>query len=559
MLAGALVSCRSGSEKGAATTGGDLTDDTGGSQTAESTPAGSGELPTGAPEAEYTSVWLSAGYEKIKSKDEMPAGASQSFNVCMAKNEKESCTISIRSDKRLLGLDLIMKGTLPEGVSVELLKEFMIPVSTNDWPDPLVALNQGFSVNSKSTQNVLIRFTTTAEAKAGNYSVDFDLNNEDGQTIATVTVELTVWELTYPETLTSFAFSDIDVNDLAKFHKIDVDDEEFEELYKSYYDLLLDYGICAYELPYDILDPRADEYMSDPRVKAFLVADSKSIAEITDDELVAIYEKLKTNPEWLAKATIYPFDEPTELAHLQTIKERCERLIRLCPDIKRVVPFYQNPDYSADLDLIEFLSEYTQVYSPKSYAYIDNNIYRFNTSRKDQFGSFYDRMEAFKEEGYQVWWYVCWEPGYPYCNMYVNEQGINHRVLFWQQSMYGVSAFLYWEANHWGSIKKGDPWVDMATVPGLSPDVYGDGCIMYNGSKLNMDTGVPSLRMDIIRDGLEDYELLEMARATLGDDYITRKIKSVTLDLVNHTSSVVTFERVRNEIAADLINALAEK
>ena len=523
-----------------------------GSETTETSgsPVTEGE----APEASYTEGWLSTGYEKVRS-DHKSNGEGE-FVLYMAKNEKESCTYSIRSEKRLLNLNLECVERADGSPDFELLKEFTVTVAGKDYPDPLVALNKNFSVSANSTQSILVRFITTSDTVAGAYDYTFALKNKNGQVINTFKVTVNVWDIEYPEVLTSYAFMDIDCNDLALLHKVEQGTEEFEELYLNYYELLLDYGTSAYELPYDILDPRADAYMSDPRVKAFLVADAAAMSEITDEKLAAIYEKLKSNPEWLAKAVIYPFDEPTTDEHMQIIVERCERLDRICPEISRVVPFYKNPDYSADEDLVEMLSRYTDVYCPKSYCFRDGNIY--TAAQKEKYGSFYDRMQAFESEGYRVWWYVCWEPGYPYCNMYVNEYGINHRVLFWQQSLYGVSAFLFWEANHWGQIKKGDPWIDMATVPSLSPDVYGDGCVVYNGSKIGLNTGVPSLRLDIIRDGLEDYELLEMARRVLGDEYITKKIKVVSLDLVNHTGSAVTFEKVRTEIGNDLAAALKE-
>ena len=523
-----------------------------GSETTETSgsPVTEGE----APEASYTEGWLSTGYEKVRS-DHKTNGEGE-FVLYMAKNEKESCTYSIRSEKRLLNLNLECVERADGSPDFELLKEFTVTVAGKDYPDPLVALNKNFSVSANSTQSILVRFNTTSDTVAGAYDYTFALKNKNGQVINTFKVTVNVWDIEYPEVLTSYAFMDIDCSDLALLHKVEQGTEEFEELYLNYYELLLDYGTSAYELPYDILDPRADAYMSDPRVKAFLVADAAAMSEITDEKLAAIYAKLKTNPEWLAKAVIYPFDEPTTDEHMQTIVERCERLDRICPEISRVVPFYKNPDYSADEDLVEMLSRYTDVYCPKSYCFRDGNIY--TAAQKEKYGSFYDRMQAFESEGYRVWWYVCWEPGYPYCNMYVNEYGINHRVLFWQQSLYGVSAFLFWEANHWGQIKKGDPWIDMATVPSLSPDVYGDGCVVYNGSKIGLNTGVPSLRLDIIRDGLEDYELLEMARRVLGDEYVTKKIKVVSLDLVNHTGSAVTFEKVRTEIGNDLAAALKE-
>jgi hypothetical protein len=198
-----------------------------------------------------------------------------------------------------------------------------------------------------------------------------------------------------------------------------------------------------------------------------------------------------------------------------------------------------------------FLFDHIDIYCPKAYCYMDKNIY--SAAQMEKYPSFKERMEQFTAEGKRVWWYVCWEPGDPYCNVYVNEQGINHRLLFWQQYLYNVQGFLYWATAWWNNVS--DPWENMATVPGLSPNVFGDGSLLYNGNKVGIDGPVASLRLDIIRDGVEDFELLTMATEKLGREWVDNKIKELTSDVVTHTSDADLFCKVRAEIG----NALNEK
>ena len=80
--------------------------------------------------------------------------------------------------------------------------------------------------------------------------------------------------------------------------------------------------------------------MSDPRVTSFRVSHTYN-----DSTLIKQYEKLKSNPEWLDKAYYYPFDEPGDLTDLQTIEKSCERLKSLTPEIRIVIPFFQNIKY----------------------------------------------------------------------------------------------------------------------------------------------------------------------------------------------------------------------
>ena len=160
-------------------------------------------------------------------------------------------------------------------------------------------------------------------------------------------------------------------------------------------------------------------------------------------------------------------------------------------------------------------------------------------------------MAEQEAQGDEVWWYVCWEPGYPFCNMYVNENGINHVALFWQQYMCGVDGFLYWCVNYWTYVD--DPWTDMATVQGwLSDSVYGDGSLLYPGKKVGIEGPVASLRLECIRNGLEDVELLKLAEELIGRDAVMEQVNKVTKSLDNHTKSCETFNSARNAIG-DLI------
>jgi hypothetical protein len=284
--------------------------------------------------------------------------------------------------------------------------------------------------------------------------------------------------------------------------------------------------------------------MSDPQVTGFRVN-----YQVDDELLVKYYEKLKTNPVWLNKSYIYVFDEPNNVDALNIVKERCERLNKLCPDIPVLVAFFRNVPYDENRDQVDFMNEYIEVFCAKSAAWKPGWL-RDDLKR----GYFGYRMNELKKEGNKIWWYVCWEPGDPYCNMYVNEIGLQHRELFWQQYHYNSDGFLYWALNHWGEID--DPWADMANVKSLSPHVYGDGSVMYNGSKIGIKGGVASIRMECIRDGVEDFDLLKLAEKYLGRDFVEEQIAKVTPTLTEHTKDHALFAEVRKYIGDELEKAI---
>lgn len=132
-------------------------------------------------------------------------------------------------------------------------------------------------------------------------------------------------------------------------------------------------------------------------------------------------------------------------------------------------------------------------------------------------------------EGNTLWMYVCCSPVPPYPNLLVDEPGLNHRVLFWQTRQINATGFLYWSTLWHGGIEA-KPYTDMPSFPETTWDyrqtkvfndvwvhTNGDGLLVYPGKDLQP---LPSIRLEIVRDGIEDYEymvLLEKLVARVGE------------------------------------------
>jgi hypothetical protein len=129
-----------------------------------------------------------------------------------------------------------------------------------------------------------------------------------------------------------------------------------------------------------------------------------------------------------------------------------------------------------------------------------------------------------------------------------------HRLLFWQQKLYGVDGFLYWCVNYWEQVD--DPWSDMSTVKNLSPDVFGDGSLLYNGNKAGVNGPVGSLRLENIREGIDDFEYLCMAEKLLGKSFADTCIKKITTSLTEYTSDVEKLINTKIELGNAIENAL---
>lgn len=122
-----------------------------------------------------------------------------------------------------------------------------------------------------------------------------------------------------------------------------------------------------------------------------------------------------------------------------------------------------------------------------------------------------------REAGDTLWLYVCCAPRPPYANFFVDEPAIDHRVLFWQARQAGAAGVLYWCVCWWYGLPgpaTGDPPFPQVPIRFSEHlDTYksfgtnGDGLLVWPGPDM---TPYPSLRLEVVRDGIEDYEYLAL-------------------------------------------------
>lgn len=481
-------------------------------------------------------IWFSHPFTKVK--PESQSNGIDSYKIYMAKNEYEGCQITLRSNEKLSGLDISIAPVINETgdtLSAEILRVHQIETQKNDfYPDPLTPAKPEFILEPEKSLSFFIKLKSEVASVAGDYTSKIIIK-QNNEIISTIPFEIKVWNFALPDSSNCATAVGLNKSEISKMHNVSNEIDQ-NRLYKAYYDYLLDNKICAYTLPYDILDDRADEYLNNPLVTNFIIPYSD------DDEVIkSYYNKLSSNSEWFKKGVFYPLDEPRCNEHLYALKDICDRLENLYPSYQIVTPFFLDLQVDNKTDSIDFMTDIVNVWCPKSYMYISSNIY--SAEQLNRYPSFGDRMAERKLNGDRVWWYVCWEPGDPYCNMFVDMPGVMHRILFWQQKFYDVDGFLYWSSNYWSDVQ--DPWTDMRTVKDLSLDVFGDGSLLYNGNKAGIDGPAGSLRIEAIRDGIEDFDMLVIAEKLLGAEFVENHIKQITTSLVKYTRDDDEFASAR--------------
>ncbi len=165
-----------------------------------------------------------------------------------------------------------------------------------------------------------------------------------------------------------------------------------------------------------------------------------------------------------------------------------------------------------------------------------------------------DRCRA---AGLEVWAYVCLGPRFPYANWLADDPLIEARVIWWQAFQQKMDGFLYWGLNIWHRAHN-DHIIDPAQGPklkwsittgGRHPTLHGDGELLYPLK----DGPAGCIRLENIRDGLEDYEYLWLLGERLGSrDEARKRCEPVTTSLTEFTRDSGRLYAQRDKIAREI-------
>lgn len=494
-------------------------------------------------EDEALSLWFDHAFAKT------PRGVTTStgrdtYKIYMGKNEKEDCQFFLSSAEAKTFTVSVSDFTSENGGSIEtsLFYQYYFSMPYNgeeqDVPDaiPPVTEKETFTLAANTSQGFVLQAETEETTPAGEYTAELEVFNAGGEQIKKATVFLKVWD---------FVLSD----DSACRTAMWIEEARLAGVgdYKTYYDYLLENRVNAYDLPYALDDERVDEYLNDDRVNSFNILGFKFNLESGQTETTiknrmrAAYNKLSANEEWFEKGYFYLVDEPAsaERYKLEWIKMYGEWLEECYPGYRQMSPFYIDEWYddAHTQDWIEFLRPYINIWVPKTYAYttlreygslVDGRIL-YQEGQEGAidaaFGSYPSRIENMVEEdGAEAWWYVTSQPSAPYITLNTTEPGVAYRILFWQQKMNGVTGFLYWSVNYW----EGDGWNNREAEWTGGQMTYGNGQLLYPGGKVGQAGPVGSLRLEAVRDGIEDYQTFTMLEQIVGSEAVEEFINRTT-------------------------------
>jgi len=280
---------------------------------------------------------------------------------------------------------------------------------------------------------------------------------------------------------TDFSFSDghwsFDFSNFNKMVKLFIDKGVIGRLEGGHLGSRLDGGWSnPFGLNVPILDDNEKDKellpLNDPKTKIFY-----------SDFLPAFVENIRSNG-WGGQYIQHLADEP--------IDSNVESYIEISKYLKSLVP---------DLKIIE------ACHTHQLENMVDIWVPQMNFLR-DGMDFYTDRQS----QGDEAWYYTCLAPKGEWANRFVELPLIKTRFLHWINFKYDIPGYLHWGFNFWGSnsgiITADNPYDDVSGMITSSGNILsgGDCWISYPAYKQIY----PSIRLEAMRDGIVDYELLKM-------------------------------------------------
>ena len=489
-----------------------------------------------------------------------------------AKNDFESFQIVVRGGENSAQLSVcVSELTGPDNATLEseniqlrraFYHEVKVPTdgsaAAGFYPDALVPLEGGMNSPSEpltvgAHENLPLWITVRVpnDAAAGDWHGQVRLRDSDGTLDAQIPFTLHVWNFALPKKnriRTAFGLS---FDTIFRYHRCTTDEEKRIVLDK-YLRSFADHRISPYfptpfahyrtawqpdgPEPSCALDFTEFDRELGPILEQYPFTDFRlDISGLRHDEPIAGYapgsddyeamyadylRKLEQHLEskgWLDRAYCYWTDEPEEKDY-DFVTDGFALLSKNAPKIRRMLT--EEPSDKLAEQLAAKGSN-IDIWCPVSHLY--------------------QNAEAQKREnfGEQMWWYVCCGPVAPYCTEFTDHPALELRLWLWQTYQRGISGVLIWTTNFWTNDTffpetPQNPYLDpmcYATGPGGSRGYYGngDGRFIYpplsaldaNASERGacLDGPVEGIRWEMLREGIEDYEMLTM----LSDAYAKNK------------------------------------
>lgn len=429
-------------------------------------------------------------------------------------------------------------------VKVDYLYDSVRNFTKGYFPDAMLPIEKAVeygenTISADCNQSIYVSVTSLWNQPAGQYTGKFALEIDGKKTDIPVTVNVRDCMVSTSVTSKSI-FSDNWTHQYGEY-------DATQRMTDNYHKALMKYRLCPSWIVDDKGETQADaEYLAQKVYEMYEYGTNEELFGVgadrftnftlplgfnsysdaaVDAAILFLTELTKLSCEkkvnFIERAYFYCVDEPEANGNFNGQKAANEMFLRVKTRLVDMLEA-KRETYMAQYGVgEEFYNELvesggnikdivTQSYMEKYDGHIDTWCPTF-----DSYDSESDILK-YKEQNDERWWYGCVVPLAPYPTFHVSDILLSPRVLGWLQSYYDVTGDLYWATEQWAGyhILPGEGRAyrfsdDYYYEAGPYDGVAGEGYLFRPGKKYGIDGPIPTIRIDAIRDGLEEFEMME--------------------------------------------------
>ena len=401
-----------------------------------------------------------------------------------------------------------------------------------------------------SVSSIWINILAPEKIKSGIYPVELTLsgyNNSGKRVSQQCEVKVHIFNVSFPREptiKTAFSFNwelYMWYYNILKF--------DFSER-KKIYDFFFSYRINPVELNRfgKLFPPIEDwDYMAKKGARAFCIGTYRSENDTTyykkfDTNFRSDLKQLKNNP--LKKyAFLFGFDEMNFNYHYSnraTFKKMFSNIRNYVNRVDKTIPIAGTAEFNEEIsEYFDWWMSINTYYSP-------------------------EMAKKCVKPNQELWWSTTMSSTPPYPTFFIDANAIEPRVIFWQGSKCNINGFKYYETILWQSNicwEKGIPFGCGAELnndknvlnalhqgirwPEIPWNSYswtkysGDGMLIYPGKNKEL---LPSIRLLNIRDGIEDFELLNLLKVKVKNHPENKELSKLLNELYNIVPNQVNYQ-----------------
>jgi hypothetical protein len=436
--------------------------------------------------------------------------------------------------------------------------------ATGYWPDALAPIKEPFSMQAQyavvGNRPIWVDIYLPAGTQAGIYKGNITVT-QHGAKVETLGVQVEVYNFSLPEKTHLITYMNVSKGELAGFYNKPSSSPEIEQLTRNYFDFLFEHRmetwgndplvpevtVTGEKVEVKFNDSRYDYYMNKLKTKRVILdaAPHDLTSKITDEPfsdafnqkarayLSAVESYFRKNG-WKDRLVFNsPIDEPNTKKDYEETRKWAVLVHEAAPGVPFLAtesPISDNPDWGT------------------LRGYVNNFCVHGNTLNDPKV------KQALLEEqakGGEATWYISCDQTYPQPNYFIDAPALDPVMVPWITARYHMNGILYWATNFWNQTP--DPWLDPVTfISGFDCSegyvLNGEGSLIYPGDHTKKYTGQPdvngpvsSIRFELLREGIEDYEYLWMLKEKGDSIFAEKQVQNMVID-------VSTFSRNLEEL-----------